>query len=216
MLKNIPIKNELYGSYIQSKEPIIYSIKSIGFYILTYLLYKADGTNNLNITKANISDYLKIVDIRTVTKYLLLLKKNNLISCEEDIVKNNKNSLLEISLKQYTDIDGGYELIPSEIFINYKDTISDKGWLILCLLTKMANFNLGSGSGLAYANISRETISKQIGLDRKTVTIYTNILKKEKLIQIIPRKNILLSEEDHCYVSKIYKVPFKINTKKKS
>lgn len=213
MTTYIPIKNELYGKYTSPEESKIYQIKSVGFYILSYLIYESNGKDNLNTNKLFIGEYLNL-DIRTVTKYLLLLEENNIISCSQDIQKKNKNALLEISLKKYNNLTGGYELIPSEIFTTYRKVISDKGWLILCLITKMANFNLGSGYGVAYANVSKEFLRKQIGVDKETISNYTNILQEQKLIQITPRKNISLPEGEHCYVSKIYKVLFKVDSRK--
>lgn len=213
MKRFIKIQNGLFGEYTKPEETIIHSIKPMGFYIFSYLLYESNGNNTINTSKGFISQYLDL-DIRTVTKYLMLLKNNNLISCSQDIQKN-KNTLLEISLKQYYDIPGGYELIPSELFEHHRKTISDKGWLLLCFITKLANFDLGSGIGLAYANVSREFIEKQIGIDKETITIYTGILEEQNLIEVKPRKSISLPEGDYCYTAKIYRIPFKVKANRK-
>lgn len=217
MISYLPIKNILFGKYTAPEDSIIYNIKSIGFYILSYLIYEAKGNDYLNTNKTFIGEYLSL-DIRTVTKYLVFLQENNLISCIQNIQETKRNSLLEISIEQYNNMEGGYELIPVDIFSTYRKVISDKGWIIFCILTKMSSSNT-KNIDKPSIKVSLKFLSNIINISQDTIIDYTNILEEAKLITISPRNNIPDKVDElgniTCkYISKIYTTPFKVDVTK--
>ncbi|MBZ9622869.1 hypothetical protein G9F71_008385 [Clostridium sp. FP2] len=209
----IQMKNGLFGNNKDPTTSLIHSIGTIGYSILTYLVYKSRGEHKTTIDLQDIISTLSISKL-TVKKYLPKLQQSNLLTCSKDLSTIVKKDRLTIDLTLYYNLKGGFEKIPQSIYLDYYRHLSPTGWIILCLLTKMHNRDFGGTGSLGFTSISEDRISQFLGIHKNTVSLYVIEIKKLKLIKVINSKNIITGYDDYgnpqkTYVPNQYSVIFK-------
>lgn len=173
--KKMIIKNSIFT------DKIIYNILPLGFALLSYLLYESRNTTDISTTISIVTKILNIKTKETVINYFNSLKQYKLINFKENLKQIGIHERFEIDLTQYYNIQGGYEQIPGNVFIdNYIDEYS---WTIFCLLCKMNHTDYGN------AMLTQEEICFNTGIrDRRTIRDYLKKLENKKLITIIDSK----------------------------
>lgn len=161
------------------KQKIIKEINPIGFIILTYLLLESRNALDVSITLNMISEFTKIKTPSTVTKYLNILETNNLIVPDHSFNEVNKNSRIIIDLTPYYQLSGGFERIPSSIFIDNYQNMNEVSWSIFCLLAMMYHPDYKSSL------ITQKKMMETLGItDKRTLTNNIQILIDLNLISV--------------------------------
>ena len=209
----LQMKNCLFGSNKDPTTSTIHSIGTIGYSILSYLVYKSRGEYQTTIDLQELISSLEITK-RTIRKYLPELQQNNLIICNKDLSTIVMKDRLSIGLIPYYQLKGGFEKIPKSIYIDYYDTLTPIGWTILCFLAKMQNINFGNKGSQGFTSISEERIGEFLGIHKNTVSTHISQIKKLKLIKITKGKNIISGYDEYgnpikTYTPNQYHVMFK-------
>ena len=199
MINFIQVDNNIYLN-----EEIIKRIGAEGYTLYCLLLIKQSGnefvdfsigsllayTNRTNTTKLKYSDknrdVPKLKSLKVIRPYLKALESEGLITLISkcDLLKIKSNDTVLCTVKSKCS-DKGFIQISHKLFINTIDKIGHNGWLIYSLLYRHHNSTYGSESSDGYANPSLEYMENKLGISRKTISIYLNLLESLKLIQII-------------------------------
>lgn len=141
-----------------------------------------------------IRDFCKIeglMDKRVIQNYLLALKRNQLIECEELTKDTKLNDTLIIKVLPYMDtnndgMDINYSQISCALICDKLSKIGHIGFSIYCFLHKNHNKTFGNqmDGNYGFANPSREYIANALCISIDSVKKYCRILEDEKLIKI--------------------------------
>lgn len=187
----IKIEHGFFGTK-DNKETIFKNINPEGFGLYIYLREEQGYRPELNITLKQILDRFEFIKLKkTILKYLMALKNNDLIKCDSITQKTNINQPLIIKVKKKV-FDTSFNCISSELFYKYINTIDFKGWSLLCLLSSYHNYEFSSCiTDYGYSNPSEDTIAKVLNISTSSVKKYLKILKQNKLIKIVEQQPIL-------------------------
>lgn len=155
-------------------------ISSIGFSILSYLLTLAiDNDIVRDITPSIIQHGTNTKDIRTIKKYMTILKEYGLIKVDCNINKLKKNDIIsiEVPYKSQTINNSTYIRVYKDMYFNYINKIGATGWLLLCTLI----FYYNKKKQFAFPKYM--TLMGSMGISKSTLSKYINILKSNKLIK---------------------------------
>lgn len=178
----IKINNRFFYNKEGKAGDMFKRIGTDGFTIICYLIMLQ---NNLPAARTNIKDILDftgIKDKRTVVKRLETLQKLGTIKLNKELSKVGVNDILSIKVNEkVSKSEDNFTSISSNLFNDYIHIIGHIGWSILCLLTKLHNYNY---SFEGYANPSHEHISRIIDRGITTVKKYINILSDNGLVKV--------------------------------
>lgn len=181
----------------------IHQIGTLGFALYCYFLIE-QGTRNFLLT--DIQQVLLETNLstkNTIIKYLKILHNRKIIKLERPYSKNKKNENdnkieQEIGLhekikitcsKKISSVDTNFTAMSCDLYKNKIKTIGHVGWSILCLLTKLFNYNYSdSPNSIGYCNPSYEYISKILGISGNTISEGIKILDNISLIKIYSQK----------------------------
>lgn len=192
MLNNhMIIQNALFGQYGHPNTSKFNAIGTKGFTILSFLVYQSGNYQFSFTSKGQIAKFTGL-DRRAVDRYLKLLIANKLI--EVDNNPSGANDLFLVDLSNYYNLQGGYELLPKDIFQKfYYKELDPVSWSILCLLSKMHNVNFGNElSSQGFTSISEQSIGEYINTSKNTINKYVEVLKKLELIKVKDGKDIIV------------------------
>lgn len=194
----VQIDNNIYLDEITIKK-----IGAEGFAIYCLLLIRQGGNGFVDFSVSSILAYTNRTDtsrlkysdkernvprlnnLRTIRPYLKALENEGLLSLVTkcDLLKIKANDTVICSVKSQSS-DKGFIQIDYKLFINTIDKVGHNGWLIYCLLYRYHNSNYGSKTSDGYANPSLEHMEDKLGISRKTIGVYIDLLERLKLIKV--------------------------------
>jgi hypothetical protein len=181
-----------------------YFIGTEGFTIYCYLLMMESGYDFAQVNIKMIKEFLNrkingrkkstegLRDKRTILKYLIALKRQKYVECEELNEKTKLNDILMIKVNNTCNKEQGkgWSGISTELFSDYIHKLGHIGWSIYCLLFKNHNVNAGNPapSNLGFAFPTEEYMGKMLNRHENTIKQYIPLLKKYKLVEVEPQK----------------------------
>ncbi len=162
-----------------------------GFTLYTYFQLQTKKDNRARTTLKIIHNDFKNVkgfkDIRTLKRFILNLKTNKFIKCEELSENTKANDVLVISVRK-PKYKNGFSMISNNLFLNEVETINTLGFGLYCLLFKNHNTTYGDGVQGGFASCTEEYMSLILDTGITQVKKTLKILEQRKLIQIIHQK----------------------------
>lgn len=151
----LKIKNKIFDG------EIIKQIGLKGFMILSYLLYESKGSTDVRTNICMISKFTDTKTPITIVSYLKKLEEANLITLTSDKEVIGKNTMVYVNLNKYYELSGGYEKIPSYLYIDNYKQLNEYSWSIFCLLAKRYYASYNSTA------ISKQDMMKMLGATKR-------------------------------------------------
>ena len=157
----------------------------VDFSVSSLLVY----TNRTDTSRLKYSDKERNVprlnNLKTIRPYLKALENEGLLSLvtKVDLLKIRANDTIICKVKTQSS-DNGFIQIDHKLFINAIDKVGHSGWLIYCLLYRYHNTTYGSNTSDGFANPSLEHMESKLGISRKTLSVYIDLLERLKLIKV--------------------------------
>lgn len=150
---------------------------------LKFLYFRNYNNSEMEIDHNKFKHKLYIADNRTLKKSLTILHKNQIML--EYINKLPTKGTLKFTFEPTPFNSKKFTQLPVTI-INKIEHIGTIGLRLLFYYESFINRKGSISKQFAFPSI--ETISKDLGLNKETITTYNRILKKNKLIKIVKHK----------------------------
>ena len=188
----IKISNRFFYDKEGKASNMFARIGTDGFTILCYLIMIQINLPAARTNIKDIKDFTSIKDKRTVVKRLKTLEGLGIIELNKELLQVNVNDILSIKVNEMISnpLDN-FTSISSNLFTDYIDKIGHIGWSILCVLTRLHNYNY-TPDRKGYANPTHEHIAAITNKGTTTVKKYIDILSQNKLIKVEQQTPIFL------------------------
>jgi hypothetical protein len=199
----IKISNQFFYTLKGETSIWFHQIGTIGFALYCYFLIEQEKRKFVLTDVQQILLETSLSSKNTIIKYIKLLHNKKIIKLERPYVKtkkdkNNNEILQEIGLhekiritcnKQFSNIDSNFTIMSCDLYRNKIKIIGHIGWSVLCLFTKLFNYNYSdSPNNIGYCNPSIEHISKVLGVSENPVSESIRKLEDISLIKIYSQK----------------------------
>jgi hypothetical protein len=185
----------------------ISKIGTLGFALYCYFLVEQGERKSILTDINQILLETKLCTKSTLSDYIYLLQDNKLLKLERPYMKPNlklrKDRLgnekppriqlhekfkISCNEKSYK-LENNFTIISCDLYKNKIKIIGHIGWSILCLLTKLFNYNYSDTPGsIGYCNPSYEHISNILGISANPISDNIKILENVSLIKIYNQK----------------------------
>lgn len=199
----IKINNHFFYDSNGNTSIWIHQIGTLGFALYCYFLIEQREKSFILTDVQQMLLETSLSTKNTIIKYLHILYDKKMIKLERPYIKKKKDEdnnevEQEIGLhekikitcnKKISNADANFTAMSCDLFRNKIKTIGHIGWNILCLLTKLFNYNYSDTPGcIGYCNPSYEHISKVLGISENPISESIKMLDNISLIKIYEQK----------------------------